>query len=124
MIKFLCVLIVAEMSVHSKSVGMSVPHGGDEVMTKYVRHMKSHATKSRSRAKCKRFSDTKTFDDMSRSSSGESGANPLGSRELDSAAPLSEVRVEQMVASHINQLYSSFSFSMEASFLNIEQLTL
>ena len=50
----------------------------DEVMTKYVRHMKSLATKQRSRAKCKRPSDTKTLDDRSHSSSGESGANPLG----------------------------------------------
>ena len=36
--------------------------------------------------------------------------------------PLSEARVEQMIASHISQLSSSFSSSMETSFLNIEQL--
>ena len=36
-----------------------------------------------------------TLDDRSRSSSGESGANPSGSGELGSATPLSEARVQQ-----------------------------
>ena len=41
-------------------------------MHRYVRHMKSLATKSRSRARCKRSVDSKTSDDRSCSSSGDS----------------------------------------------------
>ena len=94
----------------------------DDVMTKYVKHMKSLANKSRSRAKCRRSTDAKTLDDRSCSSSGDLSANPSSLRYLDSAVPLSEARVEQMIASQISRLSSSFSSSMTSSFLNIEQL--
>ena len=94
----------------------------DEVMNRNVKHMKSLVKKSRSRAKCRRSLDAKTSDVKSRSSSGISGATPLGSGESIPASSVSEARVEELISSHMSRMSSSFAAYMEASFVNIEKM--
>ena len=94
----------------------------DDVMNRYVQHMKSLATKSRSRAKCRKSVDSMTSDARSCSSSGDSVANPSGSGAFVSATAVLEARVQELISSHVSQLSSSFAASMEASFLNIEKV--
>ena len=91
-------------------------------MNHYIKHMKSLATKSRSRAKCRKSVDSKTSHIRSRSSSGDLGANPSGSGESISAQVASEARVQKLISSHMSRLSSSFAAFMEASFHNIERM--
>ena len=84
-------------------------------MNRYVKHMKSLATNSRSLAKSKRSLNVKTSEVRSRSSSGDSGATPSSSEESVPASLVTEARVAELISSHMSHLSTSFAASMEAS---------
>ena len=84
----------------------------DDVMNRYVKHMKSLTTKSRSRTKSKRSLDVKTSDVRSRSSSGDLDATTSGSGKLIPASSVTEARVEELISSLMSHLSSSFAASM------------
>ena len=67
-------------------------------MLKYVKHMKSLASKPRSLTKAKKPLEVRTSDIRSRSSSGDSGATPSGSGDSVSVAAITEARVEELIS--------------------------
>ena len=93
-----------------------------ELMVKYVKHMKSLASKSKSKAKSKKSVDVMPSSMRSRSSSEDSSAAPSGSGDSFSANPLTEDRVAQLIASQMSKLSESFATSMEVSFANIQSM--
>ena len=94
----------------------------DDVVTKYVKNKKSLASKLRSRSKAKKPSEVNTSSVRSRSSSEDSCATPSGSGDSVSITSLTEARVQQLISSQLNKLSDSFAASMEASFVNIQQM--
>ena len=92
----------------------------DDVMHKYVKHRKSLDSKSHKNKK----SDKEKDDSFSCSSSVESNVTPLGSIDSHSSGGgLSEARVLELFSSSIGQLSESLTASMQASFINMENLT-
>ena len=71
----------------------------DELMVKYIKHMKSLASKSKPKAKNKKSVDVIPLSVRSCSSSEDSSAAPLGSGDSFSVNPLTEDRVAQLIAS-------------------------
>ena len=83
-----------------------------ESMVKYVKHVKSLASKSRSK-KVKRSASVGS----ARSSSEEPSVPPMGSGDLCSAEPLTEERVSSLISARFDELSRSFTSSMETSSL-------
>ena len=86
-------------------------------MLKYLKHVKTLASKSRSK-KAKRSASVGSV----RSSSEEPAVPPVGSGDLRSAEPLTEERVSSLISARFDELSKSFAASMEASFSNIQSL--